>query len=150
MATLFSKIQPLSLEMLDEKEAITKHLTPSVLSSIESEMKALVDSFRAIAAQKKKMGAFSTREQNKALNEARTKHTQLAPTLKWFLERCVLPLLPFLSFEFYLTPTPTPTPHSQNRRLLLQVLAPRRHERQDARHPQCVRLLQVPLQVLDF
>ena len=145
MATLFSKVQPLSLEMLDEKAAITKHLTPSVLSSIESEMKELVDSFRSIVAQKKKMGAFSTREQNKALNDARTKHTQLAPTLKWFLERCV-PLLFGVFFPLSFSNSAPQLP--QNRRLLLKVLAVGRHERQDARHPECVRLLQVPLQVL--
>lgn len=91
LSSMFALVQPLSLEMLDDKADITKHLTPSVVASIEKDMHDIIESFRAIAAKKKKLGAFSTREQNIDINAARKKHEKLAPTLKWFIARCVIP-----------------------------------------------------------
>jgi hypothetical protein len=84
---LFSRVQPLSIEMLDSKSAIMTHLTPRAVSKIEEEIAELQRSARCICVMKKTMGAYSTKEQNAQLRIMRERHAEIGGIVRWLVER---------------------------------------------------------------
>jgi len=87
IVTLFARVQPLTIEMLDAKSSIMTHLTSRSIAKMEDEIVELQRSARSIYATKKKMGAFSTREQNAQLRDMRSQHEDVGGLVRWLIER---------------------------------------------------------------
>jgi len=87
IATLFSRVQPVTIEMLDAKSSIVTHLTPRSLAKIEEEIYEMRRSARSIHVMKKTMGAFSTKEQNALLKDMRIRHAEIGGLLRWLVDR---------------------------------------------------------------